>query len=66
VILTTSKEGDTILDPLAGVGTTGYVAKALNRNFVMIEKEVKYTEGIRKRFSKPPVLKENKIKKELE
>ena len=46
------KEGDIILDPLAGVGTTGYVAKALKRNFVMIEKEEKYTEGIKKRFHK--------------
>jgi len=32
VILTSTKEGDVILDPVAGVGTTGYVAKALNRN----------------------------------
>ncbi|NPD89853.1 MAG: site-specific DNA-methyltransferase [Asgard group archaeon] len=66
IILSTSKEGDLILDPLAGVGTTGYVAKALNRNFVMIEKEEKYTEGIRRRFQNPPVLKETKIRKELE
>ncbi|SHH54352.1 DNA-methyltransferase [Thermosipho atlanticus] len=53
VILTTTKEGDVILDPVAGVGTTGYVAKALNRNFIMIEIIPKYVEGIKKRFQKP-------------
>ena len=53
VILTSTKEGDVILDPVAGVGTTGYVAKALNRNFIMIEINPKYVEGIKKRFQKP-------------
>lgn len=53
VILTSTKEGDIILDPFAGVGTTGYVAKALNRNFIMIEINPKYVEGIKKRFQKP-------------
>lgn len=53
VILTSTKEGDVILDPVAGVGTTGYVAKALNRKFIMIEINPKYVEGIKKRFQKP-------------
>jgi len=53
VILTSTKEGDLILDPVAGVGTTGYVAKALNRNFVMIEINPKYVEWIKKRFEIP-------------
>jgi len=53
VILTSTKEGDIILDPMAGVGTTGYVAKALNRNFIMIEINPKYVEGIKVRFQKP-------------
>ncbi|RTZ59099.1 MAG: site-specific DNA-methyltransferase [Gammaproteobacteria bacterium] len=53
VILTSTKEGDLILDPLAGVGTTGYVAHALNRNFVMIEKNPEYVKWIQKRFEKP-------------
>lgn len=67
VILTSSNEGDLILDPVAGVGTTGYVAKALNRNFVMIEANPKYVEWIKKRFEKPleitdePKLSESKI-----
>ncbi len=53
VILTSTKEGDVVLDPVAGVGTTGYVAKALNRNFIMIEINSKYVEGIKKRFQRP-------------
>ncbi len=50
IILTTSNEGDVILDPVAGVGTTGYVVKALNRKFIMIEKKPKYVKGIEKRL----------------
>jgi len=37
IVLIGSKEGDTILDPFMGSGTTGVVAKYLNRNFVGIE-----------------------------
>jgi DNA modification methylase len=54
VILTSTKDGDVVLDPVSGVGTTGYVAKALNRNFIMIEINSKYVEGIKKRFQEPP------------
>jgi DNA modification methylase len=57
VILTSTKEGDIILDPLAGTGTTGYVARALKRNFVMIEVNLKYVEGIVRRFQKPLIVK---------
>ncbi|MFN3871070.1 MAG: DNA-methyltransferase [Aquificaceae bacterium] len=53
IILTSTKEGDLILDPMAGTGTTGYVAKALKRNFVMIENNQEYVEGIRERFKHP-------------
>ena len=51
IILTTSNEGDVILDPVAGVGTTGFVAKALERKFIMIEKQPKYVKGIEKRLN---------------
>jgi len=50
VILTTTKEGDLILDPMAGTGTTGYVAKMLKRNFTMIERQPEYIEAIVKRM----------------
>ncbi len=50
VILTSTNEGDLILDPVAGTGTTGYVAHILKRNFVMIEINQKYVNGILERF----------------
>jgi DNA modification methylase len=50
VILTSTKEGDMVMDPVAGTGTTGYVAKALKRDFVMVEINPKYINGIEDRF----------------
>jgi len=52
VILTSTKEGDLILDPLAGTGTTGYVAYTLKRNFLMIEINRKYVKGMDERLKK--------------
>jgi len=52
VILTSTKEGDLILDPLAGTGTTGCVANALRRKFVMIEINKEYVNGIKKKIFK--------------
>jgi len=37
-----SKEGDTVLDPFMGSGTTGVACKKLNRNFIGIEIEEEY------------------------
>lgn len=45
-----SNEGDTVLDPFAGSGTVGKVAKQLNRNFILIEKEPEYIDIINKRL----------------
>lgn len=50
IILVSTKEGDVILDPLAGTGTTGVVAKSLNRRFVMIEMRRDYVEACLRRF----------------
>jgi len=52
VILTTTKEDNLILDPMAGTGTTGYVAQMLERNFVMIEKKQEYVEVMIRRLNK--------------
>ena len=54
MILVSTNEGDLILDPVAGTGTTGYVASALDRDFVMIERSRKYVDGIAHRFKTPP------------
>jgi len=51
VILTSTNEGDIVFDPVAGTGTTGYVAKKLRRHFVMIEINERYVRAIQKRFS---------------
>lgn len=42
VLLSSTKEGDIVLDPFLGTGTTGVVAKALGRKFVGIEQENDY------------------------
>lgn len=41
-ILSWSNEGDTVLDPFMGSGTTGKMAKHLNRNFIGIEIDSAY------------------------
>jgi len=51
IILTGSKEGDTILDPFMGSGTTGVVAKRFNRNFIGIEIDKKYFEIAKERIN---------------
>ena len=51
VILSSTNEGDTVLDPFVGSGTTLVVAKMLNRNSIGIEKEKKYYDIIQKRLN---------------
>jgi site-specific DNA-methyltransferase (adenine-specific) len=41
-LLSWSNEGDIVLDPFMGSGTTGIMAKLLNRNFIGIEKDETY------------------------
>lgn len=43
-ILAHSKEGDLVLDPFMGSGTTAYVARNLNRMCVGVEKDIDYIE----------------------
>lgn len=50
VILSSSSEGDLILDPFSGSGTTCAVAKKLNRKSIGIEKEEKYIKISKKRL----------------
>ena len=50
-ILSWSNEGDTILDPMAGSGTTLKMAKNNNRNYIGIEIAPEYIDIINKRLS---------------
>ena len=52
IIMSSSKVGNTVLDPFFGTGTTGAVAKYLGRNFIGIEKEKKYIKIALKRIAK--------------
>jgi len=52
VILASTKRGDVILDPFFGTGTTGAVAKRLNRNFIGIEQDASYVKIANERLSK--------------
>jgi site-specific DNA-methyltransferase (adenine-specific) len=49
-ILAGSNEGDLILDPFAGSGTTGFVANGLNRKCIMIEIDPNYCRLIKDRI----------------
>ena len=48
-IISWSNEGDTILDPFAGSGTTGKMAILNNRKYILIEKEETYFEICKQR-----------------
>jgi site-specific DNA-methyltransferase (adenine-specific) len=52
IILIGSREGDTILDPFMGSGTTGVVAKRYNRNFIGIEINPEYFKWAKERIGK--------------
>ena len=54
IILSTSEEGDLILDPFLGSGTTGVVAKNFNRKFTGIEIEKEFCDLAEKRIFQNP------------
>ena len=56
-IVSWSNEGDTVFDPFMGSGTTGKIAKLLNRNFIGIELDAKYFD-----ISKERILKAAQVK----
>ena len=49
IILVSTKQGDKVLDPFCGSGTTGIAANLLERNFVGIEREWEYVEMSQRR-----------------
>jgi modification methylase len=50
VILSTTREGDVILDPFFGSGTTGAMAKKLGRHFIGIDREDTYINAAKARI----------------
>ena len=52
VLMATSNPGDVVLDPFFGTGTTGAVAKALDRKWIGIERDRSYIEAAEIRLSK--------------
>ena len=50
IIIASSGEGDIVLDPFMGSGTTAVMAEKLNRSWIGIEKETKYIEAAMKRL----------------
>ncbi len=51
VIMSSTRTGDTVLDPFFGSGTTGAVAKSLGRNFVGIERDPEYARHAARRIA---------------
>lgn len=54
VISSSSNPGDIVLDPFFGSGTTGAVAKKLNRNYIGIELETEYIKVAQDRLENIP------------
>lgn len=54
LVLSATREGDKILDPFLGSGTTALVCQNLNRNFTGIEIDEKYIEMTKDRLQKNP------------
>jgi len=52
IISSSSNEGDWVLDPFMGSGTTGIVCSILNRNFIGIDLKKEYLDVAIKRFNK--------------
>ncbi|MEH6402295.1 MAG: site-specific DNA-methyltransferase [Sneathiella sp.] len=56
IITAASNQGDVILDPFFGTGTTGAVAKKLGRNYIGCERESKYIKVAEERIRKAQAL----------
>ena len=59
-----TKEGDTVLDPFAGSGTTLWVAKRMNRKYIGIELSEKYIKLCNKRTAQQMVSDFNPLNEE--
>lgn len=62
IILSSSNEGDVILDPFFGTGTTGAVAKQLGRHYIGIEQNEQYCLLAEERIRKVKPLRAEELK----
>lgn len=51
IILSSSNQGDLVMDPFGGSGTTYAVAEAFGRKWIGVEREIKYCEIIKERLA---------------
>lgn len=51
VLRISTRRGQVVLDPMAGTGTTGVVARRLGRRFVMVERDEDYAEAASQRLA---------------
>lgn len=51
IVLASTNEGDIILDPFCGSGTTGIAASKLGRKFIGIDFEIEYLELTKRRYN---------------
>jgi len=56
IIISSTKKNDKILDPFLGTGSTGVVAKRLNRKFIGIEKNKEYMKYAKNRIKETKIL----------
>ncbi len=61
IVLIGSKEGDVVLDPFMGSGTTGVVSKRLGRHFIGIELDNDYFNIAKNRINTEKTLEKEKI-----
>ena len=50
IIQASTREGDTVLDPFSGSGTTGVVSVRMNRNYIGIDKDENYIANSKERI----------------
>ena len=68
VLLSSTRKGETVMDPFFGTGTTGAVAKKLGRNYIGLERDQSYADAAQARIDAIDPMKdtlvENKPKRE--
>lgn len=62
VLLSSTRKGETVLDPFFGTGTTGAVAKKLGRDFIGLERDPYYADVAEQRIKDTAALSDESLK----